>query len=81
MFLFLLSLLGLFSVVHFLQFLSFAFVYFDLIVIQRFIFLVSVIEIGVVDGLKNFFIRQDYCRRLVLQLPLPIFTGEESAWY
>ncbi|OKL75350.1 hypothetical protein AF45_005446 [Klebsiella pneumoniae MGH 59] len=94
MFLFLLSLLGLFSVVHFLQFLSFAFVYFDLIVIQRFIFLVSVIEIGVVDGLKNFFIRQDYCRRLVLQLPLPIFTdelaqciggqtpgSEESAWY
>ncbi|SVM07355.1 Uncharacterised protein [Klebsiella pneumoniae] len=76
MLLFLFSHLGLFSVAHFLQFLSFAFVHFDLIVIQRFIVLVFVIEIGVVHWLKNFLIRQDYCRCLILQLPLPIFTDE-----
>ncbi|SYP80265.1 Uncharacterised protein [Klebsiella pneumoniae] len=75
-FLFLLSLLGLFSVVHFLQFLSFAFVYFDLIVIQRFIVLSFVIEIGFTHWFKNFLIRQDYRWSLILQLPLAIFSDE-----
>ncbi|SWH46589.1 Uncharacterised protein [Klebsiella pneumoniae] len=75
----LLCLLSLFVVFRFIRFLrlyGFTFIYLDLIVVQRFIVLGFVIEIGVTHWFKNFLIRQDYRWSLILQLPLAIFSDE-----
>ncbi|MBX4321750.1 hypothetical protein K4G81_21280, partial [Mycobacterium tuberculosis] len=72
----LLCLLSLFVVFRFLRLYGFTFIYLDLIVVQRFIVLGFVIEIGVTPWFKNFLIMQDYRWSLILQLPLAIFSDE-----